>query len=111
VILATPTTLIALLRTIAFGWRQEVLRDMATVQRLGREPYHRLGMTGKHLDRLGTQLGRAVEAFNSTVASVESRVMVTARKLHDLEVAEQEVPAIGRVDSRPRAGGFADAGE
>ncbi|MEU5759834.1 DNA recombination protein RmuC [Nocardia sp. NPDC047648] len=112
VILATPTTLIALLRTIAFGWRQEALsRDMATVQRLGRELYHRLGMTGKHLDRLGTQLGRAVEAFNYTVASVESRVMVTARKLHYLEMAEQEVPAIGRVDSRPRAVGFADAGE
>ncbi len=112
VILATPTTLIALLRTIAFGWRQEALsKDMATVQRLGRELYHRLGMTGKHLDRLGTQLGRAVEAFNYTVASVESRVMVTARKLHDLEMAEQEVPAIGRVDSRPRAVGFADAGE
>jgi DNA recombination protein RmuC len=112
VILATPTTLIALLRTIAFGWRQEALsRDMATVQRLGRELYHRLGMTGKHLDRLGTQLGRAVEAFNYTVASVESRVMVTARKLHDLEIAEQEVPAIGRVDSRPRTVGFADAGE
>ncbi|MEU2175878.1 DNA recombination protein RmuC [Nocardia sp. NPDC019219] len=112
VILATPTTLVALLRTIAFGWRQEALsRDMATVQRLGRELYQRLGTTGKHLDRLGVQLGRAVEAFNYTVASVESRVLVTARKLHDLEIAEQEVPEIGRVDSRPRAVGFADAGE
>ncbi|MGY1947075.1 DNA recombination protein RmuC [Nocardia asiatica] len=112
VILATPTTLIALLRTIAFGWRQEALsRDMATVQRLGRELYHRLGTTGKHLDRLGTQLGKAVEAFNYTVSSVESRVMVTARKLHDLEMAEQDVPAIGLVDTRPRAVGFADAGE
>ncbi|MBF6466508.1 DNA recombination protein RmuC [Nocardia beijingensis] len=112
VILATPTTLVALLRTIAFGWRQEALsRDMATVQRLGRELYQRLGTTGKHLDRLGVQLGRAVEAFNYTVASVESRVLVTARKLHDLEIAGQEVPEIGRVDSRPRAVGFADAGE
>lgn len=112
VILATPTTLIALLRTIAFGWRQEALsKDMATVQRLGRELYQRLGTTGKHLDRLGAQLGRAVEAFNYTVASVESRVMVTARKLHELEIAEREVPEIGRVDSRPRAVSFADAGE
>lgn len=112
VILATPTTLIALLRTIAFGWRQEaVSRDMATVQQLGRELYARLGMTGRHLDRLGAQLGKAVDAFNYTVASVESRVMVTARKLHDLEIAEQEVPAIHRVDSRPRAVGFADAGD
>ncbi|MFQ6392121.1 DNA recombination protein RmuC [Nocardia sp. KC 131] len=110
VILATPTTLIALLRTIAFSWRQEALsRDMATVQQLGKELYARLGMTGKHLDRLGAQLGKAVEAFNYTVASVESRVMVTARKLHDLEMAEQEVPAIHRVDSWPRAVGFADA--
>ncbi|MBF6195489.1 DNA recombination protein RmuC [Nocardia sp. CDC186] len=112
VILATPTTLIALLRTIAFGWRQEALsKDMATVQRLGRELYQRLGTTGRHLDRLGAQLGRAVEAFNDTVASVESRVMVTARKLHELEIAEQGVPEIGRVDSRPRAVSFADAGE
>ncbi|WP_225725155.1 MULTISPECIES: DNA recombination protein RmuC [unclassified Nocardia] len=112
VILATPTTLIALLRTIAFGWRQEALsRDMATVQQLGRELYARLGMTGRHLDRLGAQLGKTVEAFNYTVASVESRVMVTARKLHDLEIAEQEVPAIHRVDSWPRAVGFADAGD
>ncbi|WP_433682884.1 DNA recombination protein RmuC [Nocardia sp. CA-119907] len=110
VILATPTTLIALLRTVAFGWRQEALsRDMATVQQLGRELYNRLGMTGRHLDRLGTQLGKAVDAFNYTVASVESRVMVTARKLHDLEIAEQEAPAIQRVDSWPRAVGFADA--
>jgi DNA recombination protein RmuC len=110
VILATPTTLIALLRTIAFSWRQEALsRDMATVQQLGKELYARLGMTGKHLDRLGAQLGKAVEAFNYTVASVESRVMVTARKLHDLEMAEQEVPAIHRVESWPRAVGFADA--
>ncbi|WP_406232899.1 DNA recombination protein RmuC [Nocardia sp. NBC_01009] len=110
VILATPTTLIALLRTVAFSWRQEALsRDMATVQQLGRELYARLGMTGKHLDRLGAQLGKAVDAFNYTVASVESRVMVTARKLHDLEIAEREVPAIHRVDSWPRAVGFADA--
>ncbi|MEU7764417.1 DNA recombination protein RmuC [Nocardia sp. NPDC049190] len=112
VILATPTTLIALLRTIAFGWRQEALsRDMATVQRLGRELYQRLGMTGKHLDQLGRQLGKAVDAFNYTVASVESRVLVTARKLHDLEIAEQEVSAIQRLDARPRVVGFADVGE
>ncbi|WP_227996608.1 DNA recombination protein RmuC [Nocardia australiensis] len=110
VILATPTTLIALLRTIAFGWRQEALsRDMATVQQLGRELYARLGTTGKHLDTLGAQLGKAVEAFNRSVASVETRVMVTARKLHDLQIAEQAVPAIHRVDSWPRAVGFADA--
>ncbi|WP_216914312.1 DNA recombination protein RmuC [Nocardia noduli] len=112
VILATPTTLIALLRTVAFSWRQEALsRDAATIQQLGRELYNRLGMTGKHLDRLGSQLGKAVEAFNYTVASVESRVMVTARKLHDLEIAEQPIPEIGKLESMPRAAAFADAEE
>lgn len=110
VILATPTTLIALLRTVAFSWRQEALsQDVAKIQQLGRELYSRLGMTGRHLDRLGAQLSKAVDAFNYTVASVESRVMVTARKLHDMEIAEQEVPTIARVDSWPRAVGFADA--
>lgn len=110
VILATPTTLIALLRTVAFSWRQEALsRDMATVQQLGRELYTRLGLTGRHLDKLGAQLGKTVDSFNQAVASVESRVLVTARRLHELELAEEELPAVRRVDSWPRAVGFADA--
>jgi len=112
VILATPTTLIALLRTVAYGWRQEVLsKDMATVQQLGRELYARLSTTGGHLDRLGAQLGKAVDAFNQTVASVEARVMVTARRLHELEIGDREVPAIRRVESRPRVAGFTDISE
>lgn len=112
VILATPTTLIALLRTVAYGWRQEALsRDMATVQQLGRELYARLGTTGRHLDRLGAQLGKAVDAFNQTVTTVESRVMVTARRLHELDVGDREVPAIGRVESWPRAAGAAETTE
>ncbi|WP_067816984.1 DNA recombination protein RmuC [Nocardia inohanensis] len=109
VVLATPTTLMALLRTVALGWRQEAISaDLALVQQLGRELYNRLGTTGRHLDRLGAQLGKAVDAFNHTVASVETRVMVTARKLHDLEVADAPVPELHRVESWPRAVGFAD---
>lgn len=104
VILATPTTLIALLRTVAYGWRQEALsRDVATIQQLGRELYARLNTTGSHLDRLGAQLGKAVEAFNQTVATVESRVMVTARRLHDLDIGDREVTAIRHIESWPRA--------
>ncbi|MFF0491555.1 DNA recombination protein RmuC [Nocardia sp. NPDC004068] len=104
VILATPTTLIALLRTVAYGWRQEALsRDVATIQQLGRELYTRLSTTGTHLDRLGAQLGKSVEAFNQTVATVESRVMVTARRLHELEIGDRDVPDIRRVDAWPRA--------
>lgn len=112
VVLATPTTLIALLRTVALGWRQEAMsEDMAVVQQLGRELYTRLGTTGRHLDRLGSQLGKAVDAFNHTVSSVESRVMVTARKLHDLDIADAPVPEIRSVESWPRAVGFSDGGD
>ena len=103
VILATPTTLVALLRTIAHTWRQEALsRDAATIHRLGRELYQRLGAVGSHLDRLGSQLGKAVETFNVTVSSMETRVGVTARKLHDLELFDGEVPEVRRVDAWPR---------
>jgi len=103
VILSTPTTLVALLRTIAHTWRQEALsRDAATIHRLGRELYQRLGAVGSHLDRLGSQLGKAVETFNVTVSSMETRVGVTARKLHDLEIFDGDVPEIRRVDAWPR---------
>ncbi|GAA4487948.1 DNA recombination protein RmuC [Rhodococcus olei] len=106
VILATPTTLVALLRTIAHTWRQETLSQEAdTIHRLGRELYTRIGIVSGHLDRLGAQLGKAVESFNLTAASMESRVTVTARKLHDLEVGDAEVLEIGRVDSWPRSAG------
>ena len=103
VILATPTTLVALLRTIAHTWRQEALsRDAATIHRLGRELYQRLGVVGSHLDRLGNQLGKAVDSFNLTVSSMDTRVGVTARKLHDLEIFDGEVPEVQRVDAWPR---------
>ena len=103
VILATPTTLIALLRTIAHTWRQEALsRDAAKIHQLGRELYSRLGTVGAHLDRLGSQLGKAVDSFNLTVASMESRVTVTARKLHDLDVFDGDVTEVSAVDSWPR---------
>lgn len=109
VILATPTTLIALLRTIAHTWKQEALsEDAAKIHQLGRELYSRLGTVGTHLDRLGSQLGKAVDSFNSTVASMESRVTVTARKLADLEVFEGEVTEIRAVDSWPRRTNLAD---
>ncbi|MGW2664345.1 DNA recombination protein RmuC [Nocardia tengchongensis] len=108
VVLATPTTLMALLRTVALGWRQEAMsEDMAVIQQLGRELYTRLGTTGRHLDRLGSQLGKAVDAYNHTVASMESRVLVTARKMHDLGVADAPPPEVRNVESWPRAVGFA----
>ncbi|MFC9786355.1 DNA recombination protein RmuC [Rhodococcus sp. NPDC127528] len=109
VILATPTTLVALLRTIAHTWRQETLsREADTIHRLGRELYNRIGVVGSHLDRLGSQLGKAVDSFNLTAASMESRVTVTARKLHELEVGDGEIREVGRVESWPRTVGLSE---
>ncbi|RRQ29763.1 DNA recombination protein RmuC [Rhodococcus sp. Eu-32] len=103
VILATPTTLVALLRTVAYSWKQESLaEDAARIQQLGRELYTRLGTVASHLDKLGGHLGKAVESFNSTVSSVDSRVGVTARKLHELELFDGDVVEVRRVDARPR---------
>ncbi|MGX7729015.1 DNA recombination protein RmuC [Rhodococcus sp. 2H158] len=103
VILATPTTLVALLRTIAHTWRQEALsKEAATIHQLGRELYQRIGVVGGHLDRLGSQLGKAVDSFNLTVASMESRVAVTARKLSELEIFDGEHPEVRPVDAWPR---------
>ena len=103
VVIATPTTLIALLRTVAHIWRQESLsRDAAEIQALGRELHGRLVTVGTHLDKLGSQLGRAVESFNATVSSMESRVLVTARKLGDLQVSSVEVPEPTPIDRLPR---------
>jgi DNA recombination protein RmuC len=89
VILATPTTLVALLRTIGYTWRQQALADNAAqVSELGRQLYRRLANMGAHLDKLGRSLGAAVDSFNSTVGSMEGRVLVTARRLADLSVVD-----------------------
>lgn len=87
VVLATPTTLFALLRTVGLGWQQETIAEKAQeVQRLGAQLYSRLGTMAEHYNRLGSSLDKAVEAFNSTLGSMDSRVMVTARRLKDLDV-------------------------
>jgi DNA recombination protein RmuC len=87
VVLATPSTLVALLRTIAYSWRQEALAANAEeVHKVGRELYHRLSTMGGHIDKLGRSLGSAVSSYNQTVSSLESRVLVTARRMADLKV-------------------------
>lgn len=87
IVLATPSTLIVLLRTIAMGWQQQSMTDQAaTVQKLGKELYSRLTTLADHYDRVGKSLDKAVDAYNSALASWDSRVMVTAQKLADLDV-------------------------
>ncbi|WP_308251885.1 DNA recombination protein RmuC [Pseudonocardia sp. KRD291] len=103
VVLATPTTLIALLRTVAYGWRQEALaRNAAQVHRLGRELHGRLATMGTHVAKLGRSLDSAVESYNRTVSSLEARVLVTARKFTELQVSDTELAAPELVEGGPR---------
>jgi DNA recombination protein RmuC len=89
VVIATPSTLLTLLRTVAYTWRQEALAENAAeVHKLGRELYQRLSTVGGHLDKLGKSIGDAVGAYNKTITSIETRVLVTARKMADLKVVE-----------------------
>jgi DNA anti-recombination protein RmuC len=87
--IVTPTSLVSALRTVAYTWQQDALAaNAAQVFDLGRELYTRLGTMGGHVDKLGRQLTGAVNSYNDTVRSLESRVLVTARKLNDLEVID-----------------------
>lgn len=104
IVLATPATLVALLRTVAYAWRQEALaRNAVAVHELARELYGRLSTLGDHVSRLGNALGTAVTAYNRAVGSLEARVLVSARKLADLGVSGTELVAPPQVELAPRA--------
>jgi DNA recombination protein RmuC len=106
IVIATPSTLVALLRTIAYTWRQEALAaNAAEVHQLGRELYQRLSTMGGHIDKLGSSLTNAVTAYNKTVSSVESRVFVTARRMIDLKVVDpkEELAAPRQVTESTRS--------
>ncbi len=105
VILATPTTLIALLRAVAYGWTQQALTENAErISALGRELYERIAVLGDHWVGVGKNLQDAVSAYNKSVASMEQRVLVTARKFRDLKVAPEgkEIRDLAPIEMLPR---------
>jgi DNA recombination protein RmuC len=103
VVLVGPGSLLALLRTVAFTWQQDALTAGAReLMAVGRELYDRLGTLGSHVSRMGGSLQRSVEAYNQMVGALESRVLVTARRMHSLEVVEDELPLLRPVETGPR---------
>jgi DNA recombination protein RmuC len=104
VVLSTPATLIALLKAVAYGWRQERLQENAErISRLGRELHGRLAVLSEHFAVTGQHLGRTVRAYNAALGSLESRVMSSARRLEELDAgSEKELPEMRAVDDVPR---------
>jgi DNA recombination protein RmuC len=102
--IATPTTLITMLRTAQYAWQQEALSENArAVFDLGRELYDRIAGLGRHVDGLGKALTSAVATYNKTVGSLEGRVLVTARKLNQLGVVDAELKPPAPVEDTVRA--------
>ena len=90
VIIATPSTLLSLLRTVSYAWKQEALADNARIVfDLGRELYDRLGTLGAHVDKLGRSISGVVKDYNTAVGSLESRVLSSARKLKELKFVDE----------------------
>jgi DNA recombination protein RmuC len=102
--IATPTSLVTMLRTAQYAWQQEALSENArAVFDLGRELYERLSGLGKNVDGLGRALTSAVSAYNRTVGSLESRVLVSARKLGQMGIVGAELDPPRAVDEAVRA--------
>ncbi|MDF3034444.1 MAG: polymerase [Alphaproteobacteria bacterium] len=103
VILATPTTLIALLRSVSYGWRQESIAENAkAISDLGRELYKRVSDMGSHIARMGRHLGQVVDSYNQTVGTLERRVLVSARKFKTLDPSNEDIDELAAIDHTPR---------
>lgn len=99
IVVATPTTLIAILRAVGYGWKQENLSKSAKeIARLGGELYERVGVVCDHWNKVGKSLNGAVESYNQSLASFESRVLVSARKLKESGGLSKELPEVVMVE-------------
>ncbi len=103
VVPASPTTLIALLRTVAYGWQQETVAESAReVSKLGRQLYERLGVFTGHFASVGKSLDTAMRNYNNAVASYDTRVLVTARKFPELGAGSDELPDVPPISTQSR---------
>ncbi|HQV81901.1 MAG TPA: DNA recombination protein RmuC [Ornithinibacter sp.] len=103
VVLVGPGSLMALLRTVAFTWQQDALSSSAReLLDLGRDLHRRLATLGTHTAKVGRSLQSSVEAYNAMVGALESRVMVTARRMNDLDLVDDELPVLAPVEIAPR---------
>jgi DNA recombination protein RmuC len=103
VVLASPATLLAVLRATAFAWQQDSLTEHAReVLRLGSDLHSRLGTLGRHVSDLGSALRRSVQTYNKLVGTLESRVMVTSRQMHELGVVPEAHPEVTAVEDSTR---------
>jgi DNA recombination protein RmuC len=104
VIIATPTTFVALLRAIAYGWRQEqVTKNAQQISMLGKELYERMSTMAKYFGEMGTAIERSITSYNKIVGSMESRVLPSVRKFKELGVTgAEEIPILEQIDQQPR---------
>ncbi len=101
--LASPGLLIPLLQTISHGWRQTQLAESAAeVSALGRELHSRLSTLGSHFEKLGTALNNSVKHYNAAVGTLESRVLVSARRFQKLAVTTDDLPSLGTITESTR---------
>jgi len=104
IVLATPATLIALLRAVAYGWRQEIMTAHAEeAGRLGKELYERMAVLAEHMNDVGQALGKSVSAYNRAVGSLETRILPAARHFKELGVSsDRDIPVLGPTEVVPR---------
>jgi DNA recombination protein RmuC len=104
VVIATPTTLIALLRAVAYGWRQEQLAENAqAISALGKDLFERMAVLAEHLAEVGGALNKGVTAYNKAIGSLEARVLPSARKFKDLGIgSEKDIPKLEALEQAPR---------
>jgi DNA recombination protein RmuC len=105
VILATPTSIIALLRAVAFGWRQmSVAKNAEKIRELGEDLYHRLATFAEHLQNLGKHLNSSVEQFNKATGSLDRQVLPGARKFTELGIERKKpIPVLKMVENMPKS--------